>query len=150
MKKFNFKLEALERKRKQEEREKQLLLLPVLRLYNNEEDSKNQCLRTIAENTKFSNNLDYENTDDINIMIQISDSNLALRQRIGIHDENLGKIKVELDKRQKVLAQASAKKRAVEILRERKYAEYKKYLRKEEQKELDEFSNNKNSDFSVV
>ncbi len=150
MKKFHFKLEALERKRKQEERQKQLLLLPVSRLYNNEEDSKNQCLRTIEENAKFSNNLNYQNTDDINIMIQISDSNMALRQRIDIHNENLDKIKVELEKRQKVLAQASAQKRAVEILRERKYAEYKKYLRKEEQKELDEFSNNKNSNFSVV
>ncbi len=150
MKKFHFKLAALERKRKQEEKQKQLLVLPVASLYNREEDSKNQCQHTISENAKFSNTLNYENADDISIMIQVSDSNMALRGRMAMHDENLGKIKVELEKRQKVLAEASAQKRAVEILRERKYEEYKKYLRKEEQKELDEFSNNKNSNFSVV
>ncbi len=150
MKKFHFKLDALERKRKQEERQKQILLLPVAKLYNEEEDYKKQCVHTIAQNTKFSSNLDYQNADDINIMMQISDSNLALRKRIAIHNENLGKIKVELDKRQKVLAEASAKRRAVEILRERKYQEYKKYVLKEEQKELDEFHGKKNSNFSVV
>ncbi len=150
MKKFYFKLDALERKRRQEEKQKQLLVLPVASLYNKEEESKNKCLRTIAENTKFSSNLDYENAEDINIMIQISDSNFALRGRIDVHDENLGKIKVELEKRQKVLAEASAQRRAVEILRERKYQEYKKYVMKEEQKDLDEFHSKKNSNFSVV
>ncbi len=139
MKRFHFSLETLHRKREQEEREKQLLLAKVADVYNKEEAAKNNCLDMIKENIEFSNTLDYSNADDINTMIMIDDSNFALRGVVASHDNNLEKIKPELLKRQKVLAEFSAKKRAVEVLRERQYKEYQKYVQKEEQKVLDEF-----------
>ena len=143
MKKFHFKLEALEKKRKQIEREKQSDLAKVSTLYNKEENYKSLCFETIKENISYSDNLDYTNEDDMNIIIQISESNFALHNRAEVHENNMNKIKPELIKRQKILAEASKQKRAVEILRERKYKEYKKYVLKEEQKILDDWSNEK-------
>lgn len=145
MKKFYFKLDALCKMRAKEEKQFQTYLAQVSKVYNEEEQYKNQCVDTIAENIRFSDNLNYENAEDVNIMMQISESNIALQSRIARHDDNLSKIKPELLRRQKLLAEASAKRRAVEILKEKKYKEYKKYLLKEEQKNLDEFTKHKDN-----
>lgn len=143
MKKFIFKLEALEKKRRHIERQKQADLAQVSALYNKEESYKTKCFDSIKENITYADALDYKNEDDINIIIQVSESNVALRNRIVSHEVNMDKIKPELLRKQKILAEASKQKRAVEILREHKYKEYKKYILKEEQKSLDEWSNDK-------
>ena len=91
MKKFHFKLEALEKKRKQIEREKQSDLAKVSTLYNKEENYKSLCFETIKENISYSDNLDYTNEDDMNIFIQISESNFALHNRAEVHENNMNR-----------------------------------------------------------
>ncbi len=139
MKKFVFKFEALEKKRAQIEKKRQGELSKVSALYNKEQVYKSQCLQTIKENIKYADNLDISDEDNMSIIMQTMNANFALRNRIKMHEGNMDKIKPELLKRQKILVEASKQKKAVEKLREKKYKEYKAYLLKEEQKNLDDY-----------
>lgn len=68
----------------------------------------------------------------------------SLGGQIKLHENNMQVIDVELKKSQKILAKASADLKAVEMLKDKKIAEYKKEVIKEEQKIFDEWKNDNN------
>lgn len=141
MKKFRFKLDALEKKRKHIEKEKQADLAKVSALYNREEALKELCLDSIKKNIRYIDSLDYKDENAMNILVQADMHSEALRMKANNHKKEMDKIRVELVRRQKILLDASKDRRAVEILREHKYKAYMKEFRKHQQSVLDNFRN---------
>ena len=75
----------------------------------------------------------------MNMSFYLGDYITALNSQIGLHENNMSIIEIELRKRQEILQEATNNRRAVEILKEKKLAEYKKLINKEEQSKLDEW-----------
>lgn len=138
MKRFNFKLEPLYKLRKNIEKQKQAEVAEVSAQYNKEREGKDNCIFKIEGSIKIVDAIEDEK-EMINMSFYLGDYITALNSQIGLHEENMSIIGIELRKRQEILQEATNSRRAVEILKEKKLAEYKKLIIKEEQSKLDEW-----------
>ena len=138
MKRFDFKLEPLYKLRKNIERQKQAEVAEVSAQYNKESEGKDNCIFKIEDSIKIVDAIEDEK-EMINMSFYLGDYITALNSQIGLHEENMSIIEIELRKRQEILQEATNSRRAVEILKEKKLAEYKKLINKEEQSKLDEW-----------
>lgn len=138
MKRFDFKLEPLYRLRRNIEKKKQAEVAEVSAQYNKEREGKDNCIFKIEDSVKIVDAIEDER-EMMNISFYLGDYISALNSQIGIHEENMSIIGIELKKRQEILQEATNNRRAVEILKEKKLAEYKKLINKEEQSKLDEW-----------
>ena len=138
MKRFNFKLEPLYKLRKNIERQKQAEVAEVSAQYNKESEGKDNCIFKIEDSIKIVDAIEDEK-EMINMSFYLGDYIMALNSQIGLHEENMSIIGIELRHRQEILQEATNSRRAVEILKEKKLVEYKKLILKEEQSKLDEW-----------
>lgn len=138
MKRFDFKLEPLYRLRRNIEKKKQAEVAEVSAQYNKEREGKDNCIFKIEDSVKIVDAIEDER-EMMNMSFYLGDYISALNSQIGIHEENMSIIGIELKKRQEILQEATNNRRAVEILKEKKLAEYKKLINKEEQSKLDEW-----------
>lgn len=138
MKRFNFKLEPLYKLRKNIEKKKQAEVAEVSAQYNKEREGKDNCIFKIEDSVKIVDAIEDEK-EMMNMSLYLGDYIMALNSQIGIHEDNMSIIGIELKKRQEILQEATKNRRAVEILKEKKLAEYKKLINKEEQSKLDEW-----------
>ena len=138
MKRFDFKLEPLYKLRKNIERQKQSEVAEVSAQYNKEREGKDNCIFKIEDSIKIVDSIEDEK-EMINMSFYLGDYITALNSQIGLHEENMSIIGIELRHRQEILQEATNSRRAVEILKEKKLAEYKKLILKEEQSKLDEW-----------
>ena len=138
MKRFNFKLEPLYKLRKNIERQKQAEVAEVSAQYNKESEGKDNCIFKIEDSIKIVDAIEDEK-EMINMSFYLGDYITALNSQIGLHEENMSIIGIELRHRQEILQEATNSRRAVEILKEKKLVEYKKLILKEEQSKLDEW-----------
>lgn len=138
MKRFDFKLEPLYRLRRNIEKKKQAEVAEVSTQYNKEREGKDNCIFKIEDSVKIVDAIEDER-EMMNMSFYLGDYISALNSQIGIHEENMSIIGIELKKRQEILQEATNNRRAVEILKEKKLAEYKKLINKEEQSKLDEW-----------
>ena len=138
MKRFDFKLEPLYKLRKNIERQKQSEVAEVSAQYNKEREGKDNCILKIEDSIKIVDSIEDEK-EMINMSFYLGDYITALNSQIGLHEENMSIIGIELRHRQEILQEATNSRRAVEILKEKKLAEYKKLILKEEQSKLDEW-----------
>lgn len=138
MKRFDFKLEPLYKLRKNIERQKQAEVAEVSAQYNKESEGKDNCIFKIEDSIKIVDAIEDEK-EMINMSFYLGDYITALNSQIGLHENNMSIIEIELRKRQEILQEATNSRRAVEILKEKKLAEYKKLINKEEQSKLDEW-----------
>lgn len=138
MKRFNFKLEPLYKLRKNIEKKKQAEVAEVSAQYNKEREGKDNCIFKIEDSIKIVDAIEDEK-EMMNMSLYLGDYIMALNSQIGIHEDNMSIIGIELKKRQEILREATKNRRAVEILKEKKLAEYKKLINKEEQSKLDEW-----------
>lgn len=138
MKRFNFKLEPLYRLRRNIEKKKQAEVAEVSAQYNKEREGKDNCIFKIEDSVKIVDAIEDER-EMMNMSFYLGDYISALNSQIGIHEDNMSIIGIELKKRQEILQEATNNRRAVEILKEKKLAEYKKLINKEEQSKLDEW-----------
>lgn len=138
MKRFNFKLEPLYKLRKNIEKKKQAEVAEVSAQYNKEREGKDNCIFKIEDSIKIVDAIEDEK-EMMNMSLYLGDYIMALNSQIGIHEDNMSIIGIELKKRQEILQEATKNRRAVEILKEKKLAEYKKLINKEEQSKLDEW-----------
>lgn len=138
MKRFNFKLEPLYRLRRNIEKKKQAEVAEVSAQYNKEREGKDICIFKIEDSVKIVDAIEDER-EMMNMSFYLGDYISALNSQIGIHEDNMSIIGIELKKRQEILQEATNNRRAVEILKEKKLAEYKKLINKEEQSKLDEW-----------
>ncbi len=143
MKAFRFELESLLVFRKNIEKQKQADVALISSKYNKEQMGKENCLSKINDSIQKVDSI--ENKDDMieNFMF-VNDYISSLGGQIRLHEDNMQVINVELKKKQKILAKASADLKAVEMLKDKKLAEYKKEVIKEEQKIFDEWKNGNN------
>ncbi len=138
MKRFDFKLEPLYRLRRNIEKKKQAEVAEVSAQYNKEREGKDSCIFKIEDSVKIVDAIEDER-EMMNMSFYLGDYISALNSQIGIHEDNMSIIGIELKKRQEILQEATNNRRAVEILKEKKLAEYKKLINKEEQSKLDEW-----------
>ena len=138
MKRFDFKLEPLYKLRKNIERQKQAEVAEVSAQYNKESEGKDNCIFKIEDSIKIVDAIEDEK-EMINMSFYLGDYITALNSQIGLHEENMSIIGIELRHRQEILQEATNSRRAVEILKEKKLVEYKKLILKEEQYKLDEW-----------
>ena len=138
MKRFDFKLEPLYKLRKNIERQKQAEVAEVSAQYNKESEGKDNCIFKIEDSIKIVDAIEDEK-EMINMSFYLGDYITALNSQIGLHEENMSIIGIELRHRQVILQEATNSRRAVEILKEKKLVEYKKLILKEEQSKLDEW-----------
>ncbi|TXJ53930.1 flagellar export protein FliJ [Brachyspira aalborgi] len=138
MKRFNFKLEPLYKLRKNIEKQRQAEVAEVSAEYNKERDGKDNCIFKINDGIKIVDSIEDER-EMMNMSFYLGDYITALNSQIGLHENNMSIIEIELRKRQEILQEATNSRRAVEILKEKKIAEYKKLINKEEQSKLDEW-----------
>ncbi len=138
MKRFDFKLEPLYKLRKNIERQKQAEVAEVSAQYNKESEGKDNCIFKIEDSIKIVDAIEDEK-EMINMSFYLGDYITALNSQIGLHEENMSIIGIELRHRQEILQEATNSRRAVEILKEKKLVEYKKLILKEEQSKLDEW-----------
>lgn len=138
MKRFDFKLEPLYRLRRNIEKKKQAEVAEVSAQYNKEREGKDICIFKIEDSVKIVDAIEDER-EMMNMSFYLGDYISALNSQIGIHEDNMSIIGIELKKRQEILQEATNNRRAVEILKEKKLAEYKKLINKEEQSKLDEW-----------
>lgn len=138
MKRFNFKLEPLYKLRKNIEKQRQAEVAEVSAEYNKERDGKGNCIFKINDGIKIVDSIEDER-EMMNMSFYLGDYITALNSQIGLHENNMSIIEIELRKRQEILQEATNSRRAVEILKEKKLAEYKKLINKEEQSKLDEW-----------
>lgn len=138
MKRFDFKLEPLYRLRRNIEKKKQAEVAEVSAQYNKEREGKDNCIFKIEDSVKIVDAIEDER-EMMNMSFYLGDYISALNSQIGIHEDNMSIIGIELKKRQEILQEATNNRRAVEILKEKKLAEYKKLINKEEQSKLDEW-----------
>lgn len=138
MKRFNFKLEPLYKLRKNIEKKKQAEVAEVSAQYNKEREGKDNCIFKIEDSIKIVDAIEDEK-EMMNMSLYLGDYIMALNSQIGIHEDNMSIIGIELKKRQEILQEATKNRRAVEILKEKKLTEYKKLINKEEQSKLDEW-----------
>ena len=138
MKRFDFKLEPLYKLRKNIERQKQAEVAEVSAQYNKESEGKDNCIFKIEDSIKIVDAIEDEK-EMINMSFYLGDYIMALNSQIGLHEENMSIIGIELRHRQEILQEATNSRRAVEILKEKKLVEYKKLILKEEQSKLDEW-----------
>ena len=106
--------------------------------YNKERDGKDNCIFKINDGIKIVDSIEDER-EMMNMSFYLGDYITALNSQIGLHENNMSIIEIELRKRQEILQEATNSRRAVEILKEKKLAEYKKLINKEEQSKLDEW-----------
>lgn len=140
MKSFKFELESLLRLRINIEKKKQADVALVSSKYNKEQLGKEGCLEKIKDSSVYVDNIE-DQDEMINTMMKVSDYVVSLKAQINNHEESMQKISVELREKQRILVDASRDRRAVEILKEKKFALHKKETLKEEQKMLDEWKN---------
>jgi len=138
MKSFKFKLESLLKLRMNIEKKKQADVALVSSKYNKEQIGKEVCLDKIKDSSIYVDNIE-DPSEMINTMMQVSDYVFSLKAQIRNHEESMYKISIELREKQRILVDASRDRRAVEILKEKKFALHKKETLKEEQKMLDEW-----------
>ena len=138
MKRFDFKLEPLYKLRQNIERQKQAEVAEVSAQYNKESEGKDNCIFKIEDSIKIVDAIEDEK-EMINMSFYLGDYITALNSQIGLHEENMSIIGIELRHRQEILQEATNSRRAVEILKEKKLVEYKKLILKEEQSKLDEW-----------
>lgn len=138
MKTFKFNLEPLYKLRQNIEKKRQAELAKVSVKYNKEKEAKDGCIFKMKDSMEKIDSLEDIN-EMVNMSLYIGDYVMALRNQAKIHEKNMDTIGVELKKKQAILSEASKQRRAVELLKEKKFAEYKKELHKEEQAKLDEW-----------
>lgn len=140
MKSFKFELESLLKLRMNIEKKKQADVALVSSKYNKEQLGKEGCLEKIKDSSVYVDNIE-DQDEMINTMMKVSDYVVSLKAQINNHEESMRKISIELREKQRILVDASRDRRAVEILKEKKFALHKKETLKEEQKMLDEWKN---------
>ncbi len=138
MKPFKFELESLLKLRMSVEKKKQADVVLVSSKYNKELFGKESCLDKIKDSSIYVDNIEDQN-DMINSMMLVSEYVFSLKAQIKNHESSMTRISVELREKQRILMEASRDRRAVEILKEKKLALYKKETLIEEQKMLDEW-----------
>lgn len=137
MKRFQFRLEKLLKLREREEEWKKQELAEVMGLYNKEEHGIHECMEGMKKNAE---EVDALSPEEYNTVIFASDNyNSAMRAKIEGHKKQMRSLEPEIEKRRNALAEAVRNRRVVEIMKDKKIAEYKKELRKEEQAMLDEW-----------
>ena len=120
MNRFNFNLEPLYKLRKNIEKKRQAEVAEVSAEYNKERDGKDSCLLKIDDGIKYVDSI--ENNDEmLSMSIYLGEYINALNCQISIHEDNMAEISIELRKRQEILQEASRQRRAVELLKEKKF-----------------------------
>ncbi|MEK6795845.1 MAG: flagellar export protein FliJ [Spirochaetota bacterium] len=136
MKRFRFRLEKLLTMRKNAEEARKNELAAVVSKYNREDLERAACFSRIKENAAV---LDTMNIGDILSIVQNADMfAVALKKKAESHEKNMQTLSVDIRKKQVLVAEAMRQRRAVELLREKAMREYRKEIRGEEQKILDD------------
>lgn len=111
-------------------------LAAVVGKYNREDQERAACFRRVRENAAV---LDTMNIADILTVVQNADMfAVALKKKAESHEKNMQTLSVEIRKKQALVAEAMKARRAVELLREKAVREYRKDIRDEEQRRLDD------------
>lgn len=140
MKSFKFNLESVYKVRKNTEKKKIAELAKVSSVYNKEMISRDLCFDNIKKTENTLDNIDTNSEEFINNMLFNGEYISLMQKAIKEHENKMDSMRYELDTKQKALAKAAADRRAVELIKEKRFMEYKKECLKEEQKELDEHS----------
>ncbi|MBI4979017.1 MAG: hypothetical protein HZC28_16175 [Spirochaetes bacterium] len=136
MKRFVFSLEKVLTARKNIEDVKKNELGRVVGAYNREEAMREDCKRKMHQNAA---DLDARSVEDVLTLIQNADMfNQALKRKAELHAENMQKLTAEIREKQAVLAEARKQRRIVELLREKKFKEYRRDMKREEQRTSDD------------
>lgn len=138
MKAFKFNLESLYKLRQNIEKKRQAELAVISAKYNKEREAKDNCILKIKDSMIKIDSIE-DSKEMLDMSLYIGDYIMALKSQMNIHEKNMDNIGVELRKRQLVLQEASKDRRAVELLKEKKFEEYRKQLHKDEQSKLDEW-----------
>lgn len=140
MKKFKYKFQRLLDIRTYQEREQQFKFAEVYSEYLKTENIIND-----SKNLKydyFKNSSDYINNLDIDSLILRDKAIIGLKHKIQINNIKLQEQKYLVEKEREVLIDKSKKKKTLEILKEKKFDEFKKEAEKIESNELDEIGQN--------
>lgn len=144
MKKFEFKLQSLLKLREIEEQHKLAELAGVVSRYQENiaamEKFKSESKHLL---NRESQRLQQEQTLDFDYMRSVSRYLGMLRMKRNSAEKNLEGIAGELAKKQEEVAKYRTRRRAIEILKEKRIAEHKYEANREQQNQLDEFNSNR-------
>lgn len=139
MKRFRFRLDPLLRVRKLEENRALASLARVMMRANEQEARRDLAHRLVREEM---DSFSQQHSDDFSIdRFQMYDRYLErLEAEAGQASEELKAMRPELEKEQALVMEARRQKRIVELLKERKRAEYDKEYQRALRKELEEIN----------
>lgn len=140
MKKFKFKFERLLDIRKYQEREEQFRFAVVLGKYMKTKeviDTSNNLRDDYLMSSKKS-----VETLNINYLVNRDKARTGLMNRVKVHKNILKEQQFHVEKEREKLVEATKKKKTLEILKDKKFEEYKKDVQKVENDELDEIGTN--------
>ncbi len=136
-KRFRFRLQAVENVRKQRENEQLRLLALAQRKYQEALQHRAILQNTLDESLVRREKLG-ENSTPI-LVFQIENENITgLKQNITKADLAILRTRKGVEKALREFLNARRQTRAIEILREKDFAEFKTMLKKKEQKELED------------
>lgn len=141
MKKFRFKLEPFLKLKEMAEKQK----LQELAQVTGQIDKNNQVIDFYyRESERLGKKTKVQIADSRISLFQITQHYLmGLRQKKQAAERENLQLQEELQKRQAALTQARREKKTVEILKTRRYEEYKATVLKEELAEMDDYNNKK-------
>lgn len=139
MKKFRFKLEPFLKLKEMAEKQKLYELAQV----TGQIDKNNQIIEFYySESERLGKQLNVKIADSRISMFQLTQHYLmGLRQKMQVAERENLQLQDELQKRQAALTQARREKKTVEVLKKRRYEEYKATVLKEELAEIDDHNN---------
>jgi len=135
--KFRFRLESVENVRRSKEQECMRLLAQAQSRYHQALNFKSELLQAL-ENALVRRERLSEAAQSILAYRVENDFILGTKQRIVQADQFIFKAKKHVEKALKTFLDARRATRAIEMLREKAYEEFKLDLRKREQKELED------------
>lgn len=137
MKKFRFQLEKLLEYREQvEERARKDYLTAKNSLENMKKNFMKQTEDLMAS-YKMSNELK-DRGSKTSILTSIDDYTVGQREKIKSYQVEIRRQKQIVEEKLNLLYKARKSKRAIEILKEKKYNEFRKQLRKQQENEIEE------------
>ena len=139
---FHFKLDPLLRARRAREQQCQMALAPLLNEQRRLHHALRSCQEQVAGNksTLRSTLVGPLNLDGLRSQAGASLQTMRHAQRLVLE---LAGVQRQIDAARRDLLEAARARRAVEVLRERRYAEWLAEQRKIEQNELDELATNR-------
>lgn len=137
MKKFRFKFETLERVRKGKENESLRALAKAQLLHQDCLNAKQKLLTALSESLGRREQLGSQPIGMVAFQLE-SEYISGTKHRIGHADQAIFRAKKGVEKALRAYLMARRQTRAIEILREKAFSEYKKERMKYEQKQLDD------------